>query len=130
MTIRHVIHVAGRVLCGPARVSGFAVGVVLTAFSASAQPAGAQLVVTAAAPGDSGDTLTITGQNFGTRPFVTLDLIPLPLRLATDTELIASAPIGDMPAREYLLTVSRGPAPQDTGSFQFEIGRASCRERV
>ena len=89
----------------------------------TAQPVSApQLVVASAVPGESGETISITGRNFGARPFVTLDLIPLTVRTAIDTEIIAAAPVREMPAGEYLLTVSRGPTPAESGSFQLALG--------
>ena len=51
---------------------------VAVAVSARAEQAPApQLFVTGAVPDASTDTLTISGGNFGARPFVTLDLFPL-----------------------------------------------------
>lgn len=82
------------------------------------------LVVTNAMPDVNGQSVTITGVNFGSSPFVTLDLVPLTLQSATDSEIVAAVPVSMMPAGEYLLTVSRGPAPADTGSFQLIIGAA------
>ncbi len=68
--------------------------------------------------------MTITGANFGPSPFVTLDLVPLTLRSATETQIVAAVPISMMPPGNYLLTVSRGPSPAETGSFQLTIGAA------
>lgn len=81
-----------------------------------------QLVVSNVAPDASGETITITGQSFGTRPFVTLDLVPLPVRVAVDTQIVAVAPVNQMPPGEYLLTVARGPSSAERGSFLFKIG--------
>jgi protein-disulfide isomerase len=89
------------------------------------------LFVTSAVPDADGQTLTISGGNFGgaagmfgSRPFVTLDLIPLDIRAATDTVILAAAPVGMMPAADYLLTVSRGPAPADNASLSVTLGAA------
>ena len=78
--------------------------------------------MTSAAPDPGGQTLTITGGNFGARPFVTLDLVPLTIRFAIDTQIVAAVPVNDMPAGTYLLTVSRGPSRADSGSFQLALG--------
>src|SRR5687767_3991150 len=47
-----------------------------------------QLFVTSVTPDANAETLTISGGNFGTRPFVTLDLIPLEIRAAIDTLIL------------------------------------------
>ncbi|MGH9383342.1 MAG: thioredoxin domain-containing protein [Vicinamibacterales bacterium] len=93
--------------------------------AAMAQPAPiAQLAVTSVVPDPSGETLTIDGVNFGPRPFVTLELVPLTVGAAIDTQIVVVAPIRVMPRGQYLLTVSRGPAPEETGSFHLQIGTA------
>jgi protein-disulfide isomerase len=89
---------------------------------AAQQAPAAQLVVTNAAPDPGGQTLTITGGNFGARPFVTLDLVPVTIRFAIDTQIVAAVPVNDMPAGTYLLTVSRGPSAAENGSFQLALG--------
>ena len=97
----------------------------LLAAGASARAAQApapQLFVTSAVPDPSAGTLTISGGNFGTRPFVTFELIPLDIRTATDTLILAVAPVDAIPAGEYLLTVSRGPAPADNASLPMTLG--------
>lgn len=86
-----------------------------------------QLAVTGSVPDAGGQSVTITGVGFGPSPFVTLDLVPLTLRSATDTQIIAAVPVSMMPAGDYLLTVSRGPSPGDTGSFQLIIGAAKSQ---
>lgn len=83
-----------------------------------------QLAVTGAVPDAAGQTLTITGVNFGASPFVTLDLVPLTLTDAGDTRIVATVPISVIPPGQYLLTVSRGPSPAETGSFQVTLGPA------
>jgi protein-disulfide isomerase len=82
-----------------------------------------QLVVTEAAPDPSGQTITIKGANFGSRPFVTLDMVPLPVQYAIETQIVASAPIALMPPGEYLVTVSRGPAAADSASIPIALNR-------
>lgn len=96
----------------------------MTGVPARAQePSAAQVVVTAAAPDPSGNILAITGQNFGTNPFVTLDLLPLIAQEASDTHINLVLPV-KMPAGTYLLTVSRGPSPTESGSLDFTLGGA------
>jgi protein-disulfide isomerase len=80
------------------------------------------VIVSSAAADEGSATLTIAGSGFGARPFVTLNLIPLAVRVALDTRIVASAPIGDMPPGLYFLTVSRGPAPGDTASLDVPLG--------
>lgn len=80
------------------------------------------LAVTGATPGADGQTVTITGAHFGPSPFVTLDLVPLPLREIGDTQIAAAVPVNAMPPGEYLLTVSRGRGPLDTSSFPLILG--------
>lgn len=100
-----------------------ALWLVAAAVPATAQPAIApQLAVTGAVADVNG--LTITGVNFGTDPFVTLDLVPLTLRSAADKQISAVVPVSAMPPGDYLLTVSRGPAPSENGSFQLTLGAA------
>ena len=88
-------------------------------------PALAQLVITEARPDSDADTLTISGENFGSRPVVTLDLVPLRIEEATETEIVAVAPISLMPASDYLLTVSRGPSVSEHASFDVSLGSTS-----
>ena len=80
------------------------------------------LVVTGADADAGSGTLTIAGSGLGGRPFVTFNLIPLTVRVAIDTRIVAAAPIGIMPPGLYLLTVSRGPDPGDTASFDVPLG--------
>ena len=88
-------------------------------------PALPQLVIAEARPDSDADTLTISGENFGSRPVVTLDLVPLRIEEATDTQIVAVAPISLMPASEYLLTVSRGPSASEHASFDVSLGSTS-----
>ena len=80
------------------------------------------LIVSSAEADQGSATLTIAGSGFGARPFITLNLIPLAVRVALDTRIVASAPIGVMPPGLYFLTVSRGPAPGDTASLDVPLG--------
>ena len=86
----------GKVAGVVALTLGMAVG------AASAQPAAqttetSPLVVSSAQPAPRAGTLTIAGTGFGRNPFVTLDLVPLAVRSATDSEIVATAPISLMP---------------------------------
>jgi protein-disulfide isomerase len=100
---------------------------------ASAVAAGAQapaeqapppLAIQSATPDRAAGTLTVTGAHFGPRPFVTLELVPLTLRSATESEILAAVPIGMMPPGRYLLTVSRGPGEGETASVRVELAGA------
>ena len=82
------------------------------------------LIVTGAIPDPARGTLTITGQNFGPRPLVTLDLVPLALQSASETRIVAAVPITMMPAGEYLLTVARGPSAAEHASLEVALGSA------
>lgn len=91
--------------------------------AAAAQQAPApQLAVGTAVPDASGQTLTITGVNFGPRPLVTLDLIPVDVQFAMDSRIVAVVPVREMPAGTYLLTVSRGPSAAENGSLAVTLG--------
>ena len=94
---------------------------------AAAQAPDAQLVVTGAVPDLASRTVTITGRNFGNRPFVTLDLVPLTVTAAIDTQILASAPIDQMPPGKFFLTVSRGPSSAERASIQLVLGDGRCR---
>src|SRR5262245_35515660 len=95
-------------------------GVSATHGQEPAQP----LSVTSAVPDPAAGTVTISGGRFGTRPFVTLDLVPLDIRVAMDTVILAVVPAGTIPAGEYLLTVSRGPASEDSATLPITVGTA------
>jgi protein-disulfide isomerase len=91
--------------------------------AAAQQPQAPQLVVISAVPDASGQTVTITGANFaGGRPVVTLDLVPITVRSASDDQIVAAVPVSLMPPGHYLLTVSRGPSAAENGSFQLTLG--------
>lgn len=92
------------------------------AATAGAQTPRPPLVVEQAVPDRATDTLTIDGEHFGAEPFVTLDLVPLDLRLALDTRIMAVVPVDKMPPGRYLLTVSRGLEPADRASIEVAIG--------
>jgi protein-disulfide isomerase len=84
-----------------------------------------QVTVTGAVPDAAGENLTITGENFGFVPFVTLNLVPLRIDAVGGNQIVAVAPIKSMPPGPYVLTVSYGPAPEETGSFQLVLGNAN-----
>jgi protein-disulfide isomerase len=87
-----------------------------------------QLQIAGAVADPTGETITITGVNFGReRPFVTLDMVPLPVRIALDTQIVAEAPTRMMPPGEYLLTVSRGASPAENGSLPLTIGTVEAK---
>ena len=88
-------------------------------------PGLAQLIITEARPDSDAGTLTISGENFSSRPVVTLDLVPLRIEETTETKIVAVAPISLMPASEYLLTVSRGPSATEHASFDVFLGSTS-----
>jgi protein-disulfide isomerase len=111
-----------RRLCGP-RVARLVVTWLLgAAAAAGAQTPRPPLVVQQAVPDRTTDTLTIDGAHFGLEPFVTLDLVPLELRLALDTRIMAAVPVDAMPPGRYLLTVSRGPDAADRASLELTLG--------
>ncbi len=101
----------------------FVLGLATEGSQAAAQgPPAPQLLVTGAVADASSQTLTISGENFGARPFVTLDLVPIAARSATDSQIVAAVPVNMIPPGTYLLTVSRGPSASETGSFQLTLG--------
>ena len=61
-----------------------------------------QVVVTGAVPDAAGGSLTITGENFGFVPFVTLNLVPLTIDAVGGNRIVAVAPIKSMPAGTYV----------------------------
>ena len=88
----------------------------------SAQPAGTSpLVLSSARPDTQAGTLTIAGAGFGQVPFVTLDLVPLAVRSATDIQIVATAPISLMPPGDYVLTVSRGSGTGQHASLDVAL---------
>ena len=50
--------------------------------------------------------------------------MPLALQSANDTVIVATVPIAALPPGEYVLTVSRGSAPDASGSFDITLGVA------
>lgn len=96
--------------------------VLLCAAGSFARAQAPQLTVASAVPDPSGQTVTITGANFGNRPLVTLDLLPVTVQFAVDSQIVAAVPVNMMPAGKYLLTVSRGSLPTDSASIQVALG--------
>lgn len=111
-----------RRLCGPRVARLVVVWLLGAATAAGAQTPQPPLAVQQAVPDRTTDTLTIDGAHFGPEPFVTLDLVPLELRLALDTRLMAAVPFDALPPGRYLLTVSRGPDAADRASLEVTLG--------
>ena len=98
--------------------------IALTALLSAQQPK--PVVVTSVVPDPAGQTLTITGENFGFLPFVTLNLIPLTIDAVGGNRVVAAAPIALMPAGTYLLTLSYGPAREESASTPVVLGEGSA----
>jgi protein-disulfide isomerase len=105
-------------------VGGCAGATEAAALGASQEPSA--LVISEGVPDEASGTLTIKGAGFGTRPFVTLNLVPLTIQFALDGQIVASAPIRMMPPGTYLLTVSRGSLPADSASIDVTLGGAAA----
>src|ERR1700761_6274698 len=77
--------------------------------SSPASAAGLPLVISATVD-YSHATLTISGQNFGSSPSVTLDALSFPSQSSTSTQVVASFPSGRAPSSftpgTYFLTVT------------------------
>ena len=84
------------------------------------------LVLESALPDAASETLTIAGSGFGQTPFVTLDLVPLDVRLAIDARIVAVVPVAAIPPGRYLLTVSRGAGAGDSASLFVSLGGDSA----
>ena len=112
-----------------ARVAAWLMGV-LVAMAPVALPATAQaqtpLAIASADPDAATATLTIAGSGFGARPFVTLDLVPLSVRLAMDQRIVAQVPVEMIPPGTYLLTVSRGAGATEVASVDVRLGAPSA----
>ena len=108
------------------KLSGVVVAIVLAIGTADgmvpAQPAEASpLVLSGVRPDPQAGTLTIAGAGFGQFPFVTLDLVPLAVRSASDIQIVATAPISLMPPGDYVLTVSRGSGTGQHASLDVAL---------
>lgn len=90
--------------------------------AASPAASGPRLTIEGVVPDADTGTLTISGANFGPRPFVTLDLVPLNLQLVIEARVVAVAPLAMMPPGTYLLTVARGPRTGESASFEVRLG--------
>ena len=97
---------------------------VLTPSLVAQAPTAAPLVIEAAVTDDAAGTLTISGNGFGARPFVTLDLVPLNIQLALQQRIVVVVPVDQIPPGAYLLTVTRGPQTGETASTDVHIGPA------
>jgi protein-disulfide isomerase len=91
-------------------------------------PAAPRVTIDSAVPDSTNGTLTIAGTNFGTRPFVTLDLVPLNVQLALDQRIIAGVPLDMIPPGTYLLTVTRGSQAGDVASIDITLGGPQKRD--
>ena len=110
----------GKFPCAVATAVGLVLGI--AGSTVSAQPAQTSaLVLSSARPDPQAGTLTIAGAGFGQFPFVTLDLVPLAVRSATDTAIVATAPIALMPPGDYVLTVSRGSGAGQHASLDVAL---------
>ena len=124
MTVIHPIRP-----CASRHVVAAVVGLALVAVGAvggrraAAQAPEPPLVVTQVVQDAATDSITISGEHFGARPFVTLDLVPLDVRLVLEASVMVAVPIDAMPPGKYLLTVSRGPLPADRASLEISLGR-------
>lgn len=110
------------------RVAAWLVAVLVTVGGLAmphAAHAQAPLRITTADPDAATGTLTIAGAGFGQRPFVTLDLVPLSVRLAMDQRIVAQVPVEMIPPGTYLLTVSRGNAATDVASVDVRLGASA-----
>ena len=85
-------------------------------------PTAAPLAIDAAVTDEAAGTLIISGNGFGARPFVTLDLVPLNIQLALQQRIVVVVPVDQIPPGAYLLTVTRGPQPGETASTDVQIG--------
>jgi protein-disulfide isomerase len=81
------------------------------------------VTIESAVPDTASSTLTIAGTGFGQRPFVTLDLVPLNLRLALDQRIIAVVPLEMIPPGTYLLSVARGAQAGEVASVDITVGQ-------
>lgn len=82
------------------------------------------LSITSTSTDAAAGTLTIAGDGFGSRPFVTLDLVPLNIQLAMPQRILAVVPVDQIPPGSYLLTVTRGTETGDSASVEVRIGDA------
>jgi hypothetical protein len=91
------------------KLVGFVVTIALLGLAApSAQAAGLPLVISATVDYTHG-TLTISGQNFGSSPTVTLDSLTFPTQSAASSQILANFPTGKAPSSftpgTYFLTL-------------------------
>lgn len=93
--------------------------------STNAQAVGDALSILRVVADTTAGTLTIDGAHFASRPFVTLDLVPLAVQSVGPTRVVVTAPLDMMPAGRYLLTVSRGGAPGESASVRVPLGAAT-----
>ena len=111
---------AGKISGAVAVVIALAIGTAPGTVSAQAAQT-SPLVLSSARSDLQAGTLIIAGAGFSRFPFVTLDLVPLAVRSATDTEIVATAPISLMPPGDYVLTVSRGSGTGQHASLDVAL---------
>ena len=97
----------------------------LPATAGQVEQAARRVTISAAVPDASAGTVTITGNNFGFVPFVTLDLIPLTIESVGGNRIVVAAPIKLMPARTYILTLSYGPSAEEGASIPVVLAGAA-----
>jgi len=111
------------------RTLGSIVVLVATGLSGAPVSAAAQttsaLTIREAVLDPATDTVTIVGEGFGSKAFVTLDLVPLEVRLTIDTRIVVAVPLGAMPRGTYLLTVNRGGTAGPASSLMLAVGDGS-----
>jgi protein-disulfide isomerase len=96
----------------------------LPAAAGQVEQAARRVTISAAVPDASAGMVTITGNNFGFVPFVTLDLIPLTIESVGGNRIVVAAPIKLMPARTYILTLSYGPSAEESASIPVVLAGA------
>src|SRR5271166_5910935 len=107
------------------RLNGFVAGVIasLGLISSPVQAAGLPVVISATV-NYTNKTLTITGQNFGSSPTVTLDAMTFPTQSSGSSQIIADFPTSTPPSRfppgTYFLTLQF--KNQQSAVFEVDIG--------
>ena len=113
--------VCGIFLATPAAAQGKAPGPQLVVSAATVAPSPATFAAFDA--GISGDTLFLSGQNFGNVPSVYLAGQQLTVLSVSPDGALLTARIGSpLPPGSYLLQVSRGPASTQNASFIVVVG--------
>jgi len=104
------------------RIAVGIVALVCVSSALLAEKAPKELVITGAQVNFSNNTITITGNNFGTRtPEVKLGETALVVSSSGDQRIIARLP-QNVSAGDYLLTVRSGPGSDGSDSFDLTVG--------